>query len=624
MIRSWSDGVENQVRTLLKSHGLLFFASGSASGLVFLLALFVLHPFAGASAVAGALVASLVARLLGADRFLVEAGVFGYNGVLAGLGSTAFVTPQGVVPGIDVDYGWPMMLVVCSSACAGLLMRLYALTGCSDRPGLPALTFPSIISVWVMGKIFVSLNVLTLSPDAYFHPYGVNVSWYGWEGFTSAWGMWFEAGLPYLPVAVLLLLGYAIENPRRIPAVVISTAVALSVGGLVLGENASRFPGFTWFTAAPLGLALGFFFVYASWRSAILAIGSMIVSAPLWQWAGLWAEELELPLLTLPFALTAMTCLAFLRLVPRRFRAVLPQPVPLHRVGSDAVPNFGPSRAAGMRYWQEVEEMQEKKAPGVPSKSIKKAVNHLVASKRIVALTGAGISTESGVPDYRSGVIAWTAYNPEDLVYSAFLRDENARRTYWRMSQDFYVLLREAKPNQAHAALAQLEKMGKLSGIITQNVDRLHQRAGNSTRKVVEIHGNEFGVSCLGCGASYSRDEVYRWILHGTEVPYCLHCQGLLKPDSIAFGQPMVQESSRQALALIDRCDLLIVAGTSLNVEPVASLVARASANGARLIIVNYTPTDFDAVADVLLRGSTGEVLDELVAELNRMQAWVS
>ncbi len=623
MIRHWSTGVENQVRTLLKSHGLLFFASGSASGLVFLIALFVLHPLAGASALAGALVSSFVARLLGADRLMVESGVFGYNGVLAGLGSIAFVTPEGLVPAVEVDYGWPMMLVLFSSATSGFLMRLYSLTGWSDRPGLPALTFPSMLSVWGMSKIFVGLGVLTLSPDAYF-PSFVDVHWHGLAGLKDAWRLWFDAGLPHLPVAVLLLLGYAIENPRRIPAVLVSVALALSVAGLLLGANAPRYPGFTWFTAAPLGLALGFFFVHASWRSFLLAVASMMVAAPLWQVTGLFFEQLELPLLTLPFALTAIVALGILRFAPKPILKFLPVPVPLYRVGSDAVPNFGPSRAAGMRYWQDVEEMQKPQPPGVPAKSIKKAVNHLLASERVVVLTGAGISTESGVPDYRSGIIAWTAYDPADLVYSAFLRDENARKTYWRMSQDFYVLLREAKPNKAHRALADLEKIGKLSGIITQNVDRLHQRAGNKAERVVEIHGDEFGVSCLSCGAAYSRDEVFRWILHGTEVPYCLHCQGLLKPDSIAFGQPMKQESSQKALTLIDQCDLLLVAGTSLSVEPVASLVARAASNGAKLIIVNYTATDFDSIADVLLRGSTGDVLEELVDEMKHMRMWLN
>ena len=245
----------------------------------------------------------------------------------------------------------------------------------------------------------------------------------------------------------------------------------------------------------------------------------------------------------------------------------------------------------------------------VPSKSMARALALLSAAERPIALTGAGVSTESGIPDYRSGVIAWNVY------------DARARATYWKMSQDFYVLLRQAKPNRAHQALAQFEKLGKLKGIVTQNVDRLHQRAGST--RVIEIHGHEFGVTCLQCGARYARDEIYKWILHGVEVPYCLHCQGFLKPDSIAFGQPMNFETSRQALDQADRCDLLLVAGTSLAVEPVAALVARTAARGARLIIVNYGPTDFDATADVLLRGSAGAILARLAADYESQQRWV-
>jgi len=271
-----------------------------------------------------------------------------------------------------------------------------------------------------------------------------------------------------------------------------------------------------------------------------------------------------------------------------------------------------------------VEQLTNKGTAGVPERRIESAVAALTTANHVVALTGAGLSTESGIPDYRSGIIDWQVYDPEELTYERFLADESARKTYWKMSQDFYLLLREARPGRGHLALAELERSGKLLGVITQNVDRLHQRAGISPEKVVEIHGNEFGVTCLNCAATYSRDEIYRWVLHGTEVPYCLHCQGgFLKPDSIAFGQPMILAASQSALEMIDRCDLLLVCGTSLTVEPVSSLVARAVANGARLVIVNYQATDFDAVSDVILRGGVGALLDRMVKGFSRLAPWI-
>lgn len=622
-MKNWSYRVENQVRTLLRSHGLLFFTSGSASGLVFLVAIFSISSLAGAAAVIGALVASFAARLVGADRKLIEDGLYGYNGVLAGLGALSFVTPASLVPEAAADPGWPLMLAVAAAASSGLLMHAWMRSGVVDRPGLPALTLPSIVGIWLWGKIFVALGLLELSADAVF-PGSVDPGWYGLDGLAAAFGKWVELGLPHLPVAVLLLLGYAMEQPRRIPAVALSVVAALSVGGLVLGPWASEYPGYTFYTATPLVLALGLLFFVPGLRSVLLAILALFVAAPVWERLGLVAEQLELPLLTLPFSVVVFGFVALARLLPRRLARLLPEPVPLHRVGVVDSTRLGPSRVAGRRYWQQMDRMLEPEEVGKPKRSLSRAVNHLIAAQRVVALTGAGVSTESGVPDYRSGIIAWTAYDPAELSYEAFLADESCRRSYWRMSQDFYVILRQAQPNRAHRALAELERLGKLTGIITQNVDRLHQRAGSKPERVVEIHGNEFGVGCLDCGARYSRDEIYRMILHGTEVPYCLHCQGLLKPDSIAFGQPMGQEESRRALTLIDRCDLLLVVGTSLNVEPVASLVARAAARGVRLIILNYGPTDFDAVSDVLLRGSAGALLDALVGEYKTMRAWVA
>jgi NAD-dependent deacetylase len=305
-------------------------------------------------------------------------------------------------------------------------------------------------------------------------------------------------------------------------------------------------------------------------------------------------------------------------------RRFLPTPVPLHRVGTKNAQTFGPSRAAGARYWTGLEELARTADRKVKDNTIRRALALISASERVVALTGAGMSTESGIPDYRSGIIDWTVYDPDELSYESFLADEKSRATYWRMSQDFYLLLRDAQPNTGHLALAELERLGKLKGIITQNVDRLHQRAGNTPENVVEIHGNEHGVTCLNCGATYSRDEVYRWVLHGTEVPYCVQCEGgFLKPDSIAFGQPMHFDKSRAALAMADRADCLIVCGTSLSVEPVASLVARTAARGARLIIVNFQPTDFDAIADCVLRGSTSTMLDRLVSDYRDLRDWV-
>ena len=616
----WSNRLENTARVVLRSHGALFFANGSVSGLLFLLAITTISPFAGALAVAGALAASLTAKFLGGERLLIDHGIYGYNGVLAGLATLFYVRPETAIPDPVAEHGWRLLFAIVAAALTGILMRLWFKVRLHERPGLPALSFPSIVAVWATGFVAVKTGLLALSADALF-PAFIDARWHGLEGVRGAYSVWYERGLPYLPVVIVFGLGYAAETPRRALLVVGAMILSLGVGGAFLGPNAAFYPSYTFYTAPPLALALGWFFLAPGLKSLLTTLVAMALAVPVWHQTGLIAERFELPLLTLPFALTAFAMLAIVRYAPRPLAALLPERVPLHRVGATAGTNLGPSRAAGLRYWSNMEELARLEREGKPSRALRQALAHLTSAKRAVVLSGAGLSTESGIPDYRTGIIAWTVYDPAELTYERFLADPRARATYWRMSQDFYVLLREAVPNRGHLALAKLEQLGKVSGIITQNVDRLHQRAGST--RVVEIHGNEFGVTCLNCGAKYSRDEIYRWILHGTEVPYCLHCQGFLKPDSVAFGQPMIYESSRQALELVDRCDLLIVAGTSLTVDPVAALVARAAKRGVRLVIVNWGPTDFDAQADVLLRGSAGAILERLVDDYVAQQAWV-
>ncbi len=622
-MRNWSGRIENTSRSLLRSFGALFFAPGSVSGLLFLVAIAAVAPQAAWMAVTGALAANAAAHLLGGIPKLIEDGIYGYNGVLAGLGSMAFL-PLGEA-GLEPVAGgtWSLVLALCSGALAGVLMSLWMKAGWAEKPGLPALTWPSLIGVWVFGALFSSLGLVTLSADALFPPV-VDVGFHGWLGVKGAFEFWFDQGLPYLPVAVFLVLGFALETPRRLPAAVTAVLLSVAAGGLFLGPRAPLLPSYTFYTAAPLAMALGWFFLVPSVGSLVVAVVSLAPALWVWHEAGLLLESWDMPLLTLPFAAVGLGVLAVMRLAPRSARRFLPELVPLHRVGLPEAKRYGPGRKAGRRYWDQVAALARADLTGVPAKRIEDAVSQFAVSERVVALTGAGLSTESGIPDYRSGIIDWQVYDPDELTYARFLADEGARRTYWRMSQDFYLLLREAQPARGHRALAALERMGKLQGIITQNVDRLHQKAGSSSDRVVEIHGHEFGVTCLNCGAKYSRDEVYRWILHGTEVPYCIHCEGgFLKPDSIAFGQPMPFEASRRALDLIDRCDLLLVAGTSLSVEPVSSLVARAAGRGARLILVNLEPTDFDAVADVVLHGVAGAVLDAIAKKLSELKLWV-
>lgn len=230
-------------------------------------------------------------------------------------------------------------------------------------------------------------------------------------------------------------------------------------------------------------------------------------------------------------------------------------------------------------------------------------------SSRITVLTGAGISTESGISDYRSQGGLWDRFQPVTL--QEFIADEASRELYWERKKFMYSQMREAQPNAAHRAFARLEVRGQLLGLITQNIDGLHTLAGS--RKICEIHGTNREVVCLDCGATGPFDPVYERLLAGEKAPRCLTCRGLLKPNTISFGQSLDPDSLRQALAWARQCDLMIVAGSSLVVEPAASLPRTAKEEGAAIVIINREPTPLDKMADLVVHAALGAVLDQAI-----------
>ncbi len=233
-------------------------------------------------------------------------------------------------------------------------------------------------------------------------------------------------------------------------------------------------------------------------------------------------------------------------------------------------------------------------------------------SKRIVALTGAGISTESGIPDFRGPQGVWTK-NPKAERLSNihyYMADPEVRRLAWQ--QRLVHPAWTATPNNGHRALADLERAGKLHALITQNIDGLHQRAGNSPERVIEVHGTVHEYICMSCGNRGPMQVVLDRVRAGEEDPPCTDCKGILKSATISFGQSLVPEVIDRALDAAGEADLFIAIGTTLQVFPVAGAVPRAKSAGARLVIVNAEPTAFDNVADVVIRERIGDVLPAL------------
>lgn len=243
-----------------------------------------------------------------------------------------------------------------------------------------------------------------------------------------------------------------------------------------------------------------------------------------------------------------------------------------------------------------------------------RAAGLLAAARSVVFLTGAGISTESGIPDFRSPGGLWSRYDPRKLTFDLFCAREETRRDYWKLATESYPVLRDAEPNAAHRAIVAVEKAGRLSRLVTQNIDGLHLKAGSSRDKIIEIHGSSLRATCIDCGVEHDREALHRALVAGEiEVPRCTACGGRVKPATISFGQSMPERETAEAFAAAEACDLFIVVGSSLVVYPAASLPEVAVRAGAALVIVNNEATPMDSLAEVLLRGAAGESMSLLL-----------
>jgi NAD-dependent deacetylase len=229
-------------------------------------------------------------------------------------------------------------------------------------------------------------------------------------------------------------------------------------------------------------------------------------------------------------------------------------------------------------------------------------------ARALLPFTGAGISTECGIPDFRSPGGLWAQNRPID--FGEFLASDAARREAWRRRFAMEPVFSAARPGRGHRAIAAWIGSGKGEAVITQNVDGLHHAAGLEADEVIEIHGNTRFATCLDCGTRHELDWIRQRFETAGDPPSCRSCDGLLKTATISFGQPMPEKPMRRAIELAARCDLFIAIGSSLIVHPAASLPVLAKKGGARLVIINREATPLDSLADLVLRGEIGEILD--------------
>ncbi len=248
-----------------------------------------------------------------------------------------------------------------------------------------------------------------------------------------------------------------------------------------------------------------------------------------------------------------------------------------------------------------------------------KAVAEMIAkAKKVVVFTGAGVSTESGIPDFRSPGGIWTQFDPDDFTIDKFMKSPKTRRKQWELLLKGG-LFKDVEPNKAHQAIAELEKLGKLDCVITQNIDNLHQKAGNDQAKVFELHGSMRWVRCLDCGARSSLEEILSGVIDPENLPVCKRCGGILKPDVIFFGEALPEDTLRQASLHANSCDLMMVVGSSLVVYPASYIPQYAKQAGAKFVIITLSSTPLDDMADIVIHHGAGEAMEIILSEVKRL-----
>ncbi len=244
---------------------------------------------------------------------------------------------------------------------------------------------------------------------------------------------------------------------------------------------------------------------------------------------------------------------------------------------------------------------------------IRQAAQLLSQSSRVVVFTGAGISTESGLSDFRSPGGLWENYDPSEFTFDRIVSDKRIREKYWQFQKVLWPEIVQAQPNAAHLGIVELDRMKKLDCVITQNIDGLHQKAGLANEKVIEIHGTNRWVMCLSCAKRYPREEIQQRLENGENDPSCDECGGILKPATISFGQAMPVKETQLAEEKSASCDLFLVIGSSLVVYPAAQMPVLAKKSGAKLIIINATSTPHSDRADLIIQEKAGETMARIV-----------
>jgi len=566
-------------RAVLSGAGQVLYATPPVAGAWFLLAFALFSPAAAAGALLGLLVATAMARALGWNESLLAQGLLGYNAAMLGLAWPAFYPPPS--PGF--------LLVLPAAAVVtwlhGRLLPPFA------RRELPVLGIPFVLVVWSAGLLCALFGAGTRVPII---PPALAGPWGGWANAALRADVAAFA-LATLPGAVAGAIGLWCVSRVALGIALMGLGFGLGTAMLLGGLEGALWIGGYAYTALPVALGTAGVFFPLSARTLGLAAGLSVVGVL--GWVGLvWTLA--------PIGLYAVTAVAHALVLgllvavrsPALAASLAIRPRPLSEAalpagGAEAVP-----------------------ITPLPEAEITELTRLIRRSSSIVVLSGAGMSTESGIPDYRSQTGFWYDANAEALTHARFVESAAARRLHWRLHWRFSRALDQAQPNAGHGLFAELEREGKLLGVITQNVDGLHQAAGLPEERVVELHGSAREAVCLQCEGRVPSGSVRPG--GGGRPPSCQRCGGALKIGSVSFGEALDPQRLALAAWWCRSADLMLVLGTSLQVTPASSLPALVRERGVPVVIVNRTPTPLDPWAALVVRGPVARVLGEVRSQL--------
>ena len=423
--------------------------------------------------------------------------------------------------------------------------------------GIPALALPALLPVAVAAPFLPAVG-----STAPLHP-GVEL---------ASW--------------LLTLLGLACASWMLVAAALVGASAGVLTSHVITGGVESGIVG----NAVPTAIALGAVFLPWSAGAVVAAAIAAAAAGALWWWAAAWTSSIGQPALVWPFVVVTLVTLRLLR--RPLARAILPgrpAPLPLAAVGDPAIARAGHRARIDL-------------------------LRMLVDAERVCVLTGAGVSTAAGLPDFRGPAGLWTRSSRVSLA--EYLASADHRAAYWREEESFYRRIATARPTALHRALARLADAGRVTSVVTQNVDGLHQAAGLDRARVIEIHGNIHQAHCIDCGRAVPREALSVALAMNVTTLYCDACQGLIKGGSVMFGEPIPGVRLDASLRALLSADLLLVLGTSLAVAPAAEMLRWAREAGIPVAIVNATPTAYDKDAALAVTADVDAAIADAVSAL--------